>query len=307
MRAGSAHPKVVALVPAWKASGFIGETMDALAAQTCPNLEILISDDASPDDTAAICERYAGRDARFRLIRQPRNLGWTGNVNALLATARGDYLLFAFQDDLPEPDYVQRCVAALEANPRAIMAFSDITLVQQDGRLEEKSFAALDGLTDRLRRARVMAQVPGSWWIPNRGVFRAAAARTIGGLRRHRAGEVSADWPWLLHMSLLGEFVRIPERLVTKIYQQRSLSRQWNFDMRSWRAVTLSAMKAVSRAEIPEREKLALYGTLAGTLTRIFGGRLWRAARRIFRRPGRRRSTPISEPPRREDAERFTN
>ncbi len=306
MTVGGAHPKVVALVPAWKAAAFIAETLDALAAQSCPHLEILISDDASPDQTAAICERYAARDPRFRVIRQPRNRGWTGNVNALLREARGDYFLFAFQDDLPEPGYVERCVAALEANPRAIMAFSDIVLVHQDGSREEKSYAALDGVADRLQRARLIARQQGSWWIPNRGVFRAPAARAIGGLRRHLAGEFSADWPWLLHMSLLGEFVRIPEPLCTKIYQPESLSRGWSFGVRSWSAVTLSAMAAVSRAEIPTGEKLVLFGTLAAFAWSRLGDVIRRALIRRLRSLGLRRSSPVPEPPGHGKAGRFT-
>jgi len=257
-----ARAKVVALVPARTASAFISDTLDALAAQSHPNLEILVSDDASPDDTAAICEGYAARDARFRVIRQPRNLGWTGNVNALLRSARGDYFFFAGHDDLPEPPYVERCVAALEANPGAILAFSDIIVVHPDGSREENSYRVLDGVADRAKRARLIARLKGDWWIPYRGVFRAPAARTIGGLRRHLAGEFSADWPWLLHMSLLGEFVRVPELLCTKIIRSQSLSRGWRFGARSWNAVTLSAIGAVSRARIPIREKLALHATL---------------------------------------------
>jgi glycosyltransferase involved in cell wall biosynthesis len=262
--AGSSPPRVLALVPAWKAAGFIAGTLDALAAQTCPGLSILISDDASPDDTAAICERRAAEDERFRVIRQARNRGWVGNVNALLGEAQADYLLFAFQDDLPEPGYVERCVAALEADPAAVLAFSDIRLVRQDGSVEERSYARLEGVTDRIERARRIARLEGSWWIPNRGVFRASAAREIGGLRRHGAGEFSADWPWLLEMSLLGGFVRIPERLVTKFYLPGSLSRTWRFGARQWAAVTVSAMTAVSRRRLPVRERVRLHATLAG-------------------------------------------
>jgi glycosyltransferase involved in cell wall biosynthesis len=290
MTGGRPAPRVVALVPTWRAAAFIAETLGHLSAQTHPNLEILISDDASPDGTADLCERHAARDPRVRVIRQPRNLGWVGNVNALLREARGDYFLFAFQDDHPEPDYVRRCVAALESNPGAIMAFSDIVLVHQDGTREEKRYAVLDGVTDRLQRGRRVAAQQGSWWIPNRGVFRAEAARAIGGLRRNRAGEFSADWPWLLHMSLLGEFVRTPDLLCTKIYQPRSLSRSWRFDLGSWTAVTLSAMAAVSRAKIPVGEKLVLHGTLAA----FHGRHLRRAARHLagdtLRKLGLRRS-----------------
>jgi glycosyltransferase involved in cell wall biosynthesis len=281
--------KVVALVPVWRAEHFLAPTLDTLAAQDYPNLEILISDDASPDRSAAIADAYAARDPRFRVIRQLRNLGWVGNVNALLGEARGDYFVFAFQDDLPAPGYISRCVEALEANPRAIIAFSDIELVLQDGTLEQKSYETLDGVSDRLRRARLVVAQRGSWWIPNRGVFRAGAAHAIGGLRRHLAGEFSADWPWLLHMSLLGEFVRIPERLVRKIYLPTSLSRGWDFGARSWTAVTISAMRGVGRARIGTGEKLALGRALAGFLGRHYRRALRRSAGRARRALGLRR------------------
>ena len=281
-------PKVVALVPAWKAAGFIAGTLDALAAQSWPNLEILVADDASPDATGEICERYAARDARFRVVRRPRNLGWIGNVNALLREARGDCLFFAFHDDLPAPGYIERCMAALEANPRAIVAFSDVAVVNQDGSREERSYDALDGVTSRLERARRVARRRGAWWVPNRGVFRASAARDIGGLRRHLAGEFSADWPWLLHLSLLGESVRIPEPLITKIYQERSLSREWRHGLRHWGAVTLSAAGAVARAGIGAREKLVLHAALAGTFGRQVRAAVGRRLRGLRRGPGAR-------------------
>ena len=271
-------PRVLALIPTWKAEGFLERTLDALAAQTCPGLAFLISDDASPDGSAAIAERRAADDPRFRVLRQPRNLGWVGNVNALLgeAAGRADYLLFAFQDDLPEPTYVEKCVAALEADPTAVMAFSDIRLIRQDGTVEERSYTKLDGVTDRIERARRIARHQGSWWIPNRGVFRASAGRDIGGLRRHRAGEFSADWPWLLEMSLLGGFVRVPERLVTKIYVPGSLSRTWRFGARQWAAAAESAMTAVSRRRLPGRDRLRLHGAI--------GGFVWKQLRRSARR-----------------------
>lgn len=290
-------PRVVALVPVWRAAAFLGATLDALAAQTWPNFEVLISDDASPDDSAAIAERRAAGDPRFRVIRQPRNLGWVGNVNALLRAARGDFLLFAFQDDLPEPEYVERCVRALEANPRAIIAYSDIVLVHADGSREEKRYQRLEGLTDRVARARSIAHLEGSWYIPNRGVFRAAAVTAIGGLRKHRAGEFSADWPWLLHLSLLGEFVRVPKRLVTKIYLPTSLSRSWSFGVRSWCAVALDAMAMVSGTQLRPGEKLALYGALTWPARERAGRAMRRAIGGWLRQLGLRRGTPAPDPP----------
>ena len=265
----SAAPRVVALMPTWMASAFILETLNALAAQTCPNLEVTISDDASTDDTAAICEAFAASDSRFRVVRQPHNVGWIGNVNALLREAQGDYLHFAFHDDLPDPEYLERCVSALEANPSAVMAFTDITVVYQDGTRCEESFAALDGIRAPQERAEVMARRPDGWWIPNRGVFRSPSAAAIGGLRRHAAGEFSADWPWLLHMSTLGEFVRVPGSRCTKVFRTQNLSRTWDYRRRAWLAVTLSAVGTVMRTNLSHRGKGRLAALLLLPIPRL--------------------------------------
>jgi glycosyltransferase involved in cell wall biosynthesis len=104
-----------------------------LAAQTYPNFHVLISDDASTDSTVQNCQRFAAQDSRFNLIRQSHNLGWVGNTNPLLTAAKADNLLFAFHDDVLLPEYFSRCVAVLEANPAAIIAYSDLVTFYQTG------------------------------------------------------------------------------------------------------------------------------------------------------------------------------
>ena len=75
--------------------------------------------------------------------------------------------------------------------------------------------------------------------MPN--LHRGEIEAEIGGVRRNLAGEFAADWPWVLHMSLLGDSIRVPEQLVTKIFRPRSLSRSWRQSTWQFTAVTLSA------------------------------------------------------------------
>ncbi len=117
-------PRVVACLPAFNAAEFITQTLEALEAQDYPNLEVLISDDASTDDTALICQSFAENSRTFRLIRQSHRLGWVNNVNALLAAAHAEYILITPHDDIIRPTYVTRLVQALEDNPHAVLAFS---------------------------------------------------------------------------------------------------------------------------------------------------------------------------------------
>ena len=285
------QPRVVACMPAWNASAFIHETLEALAAQTYPALEILVSDDASGDGTAEICERFAAGDRRFRVIRQARRRGWIGNTNVLLeaaAAVRADYCFFAFHDDPPRPTYVARLVEALEHDPGAVLAFSDI--LSREG---VDSYLELEAVSDRLERARRVLRMQGQWWIPNRGLFRMSAAQKVGGMRRHLAGEYKADWPWLVALSLRGGFVRVPEPLVRKVWRDDSLSAGWNRRVRVWpaAAVVLACAREVRRARPPIAEELRMQFELARFGVRTLGsvltrGRAGRAARRL----GSRRS-----------------
>lgn len=275
------RPHVVACMPAWNAERFIGSTLEALAAQTYGSLEVLVSDDASDDGTAGICERFAARDRRFRIIRQPRRLGWIGNSNALLAAARGDYCFFAFHDDPPCPTYVARLVDALDGRRDAVLAFSDV--LSRNG---VDRFTDLDGVTSRMERARRVLRMRDGWWIPNRGLFRLSAARQVGGMRRHLGGEYKADWPWLLHLSLLGEFVRVAEPLIRKAWRDDSLSAGWNRRVRPWpaAAVMLACAREVRRANPPLFEEARLHGELIRFGARMLGSvlRHGRPARPVY-------------------------
>ena len=89
------------------------------------------------------------------------------------------------------------------------------------------AFPEIVGVKSALRRGLIMADKPNGWWVPNRGLFRTEAYQRIGGIHRNEAGEFSADWTWLLHMSLLGEFLCVPELLRFKRYQPKSVSKNW--------------------------------------------------------------------------------
>jgi glycosyltransferase involved in cell wall biosynthesis len=74
-------------LPAWRAAEFIQPTLDSLSAQTHGNFTVRVSVDLCDDETFAICKRHAARDARFRVTRQDRRLGYAGNCNFLMGRA----------------------------------------------------------------------------------------------------------------------------------------------------------------------------------------------------------------------------
>jgi GT2 family glycosyltransferase len=243
--AGLWQPRVTALVPCYNAAEFIERTFASLEAQTWPHLDVLIGDDASTDDTAQLCEAFATRRPGVRVLRRDRNLGWLLNTNDLMAKANGELMFFAFHDDVVAPTYVERLVDALRDNTRAVIAFSDMQLTELDGTVRHREFDALTGVRSPFARGFVMAKRPRDWSVPNRGLFRSWAFQRIGGIKPNDKGEYSADWTWLLHMALLGEFVRVPEVLVHKYYMKGSISKQWPHDQAQRAALRRAGIREI--------------------------------------------------------------
>lgn len=254
---------VAALLPAWQAAGFIQQTLDSLSAQTYDNLQVLVSVDLCEDATDEICLAHAARDPRFRVFRQQERLGYVGNCNWLLGQSTADYGLFAFHDDVLAPTCIERLAATLDARPEAVLSFSDCLLTNVDGTQEHWQFTALEGVASRAERAAKMLRPVDMWWVPNRGLFRLDEARRINGLKTHGAGEFCADWPWLFHMSLLGQFARVPETLCFKYYKKGSLSRSWAFTHEQLYEVRAACLRELWNAAIPtvEKARLAVGGT----------------------------------------------
>lgn len=255
------QPKVTALVPCYNSAAFISRTLDCLAAQTWPNLEILIGDDCSTDTTLEVVRDFAKGRENVSVLGRDTNLGWLRNSNDLMARANGELIFFAFHDDLIAPNYVTKLVAALRERPAAILAFSDLELVEVDGRRSTWIYDELTGLNSSLARGFVMAKRRDGWWVPNRGLFRATAFERIGGIKPNDSGEYSADWTWLLHMSLLGEFVRVPEVLCQKFFMKDSLSKTWPNDSKQRAALRRAGIREIRESSLglPQKALLIAY------------------------------------------------
>ena len=144
---------VTALLPAWQSADFIQATLDCVSAQTYDHLEVIVSVDLCDDGTYDVCAAHAAKDPRFRVVQQTERMGYVGNCNYLLGAANSDYAMLTFHDDLLAPDYTAKLVEALDGNPNAVMAYSDLCLTWDDGRKENLSFSALQGVASPARHA----------------------------------------------------------------------------------------------------------------------------------------------------------
>lgn len=108
-------PKISIVLPVYNSARYLPECLDSILAQDFRDLEILISDDGSTDGSTDIIKNYAEKDARIRWWRNEKNLGLTGNHNAVMRAARGEFIKFVHQDDkILQPSALAKMLAPLE-------------------------------------------------------------------------------------------------------------------------------------------------------------------------------------------------
>lgn len=101
------EPLISVIVPVYKAEPYLGRCVDSILAQTYPNLEIILIDDGSPDRCGEICDEYAAKDSRIRVIHQ-ENGGLSAARNTGLDICTGEYIAFVDSDDYVEPDMLRQ-------------------------------------------------------------------------------------------------------------------------------------------------------------------------------------------------------
>lgn len=99
------NPTVSCIVPVYKVEQFLPQCIDSILAQTFTDFELILVDDGSPDNSGKICDEYAQKDSRIKVIHK-ENGGVSSARNAGLDAAKGEWICFVDSDDLISPDYM---------------------------------------------------------------------------------------------------------------------------------------------------------------------------------------------------------
>lgn len=128
-------PKVSVCIPTYMGADLLGATIESVLSQNLEDFELIIIDDNSHDDTAAVVIRY--NDSRIRFIQNSSNLGPEGNWNKCLEYARGRFFKLLPQDDLLLPTCLSKQVAILEQDAEQHLAFtfSARRIIDSNGRI----------------------------------------------------------------------------------------------------------------------------------------------------------------------------
>jgi glycosyltransferase involved in cell wall biosynthesis len=215
---------VSVVIPAFNAASDIRQTLDSVLAQTYPEIEVIVVDDGSADDTSAIVANFVRKDPRFKLLRQT-NAGVGAARNAAIGAARGKYIAPLDADDLWFPEKLEKQVACMEQSGDGTgLVYCWSTLADRHGELVDNvSTSTLEG---RLRHALVLINVLGNASVP---LFRLAALEKVG-LYLTRAEQGGAqgceDWDLALRVAEVSTVRVVPEYLVT--YRQNGSSMSVN-------------------------------------------------------------------------------
>lgn len=124
-------PLVTIVTPTYNRAGFIEETIESVFAQSYPNIEYIIINDGSTDDTASILKKYAG----IAKIINKENGGQVDCLTLGWSLAKGVYLSYLSDDDILKPDAVSKILRHFSKSPKAVCVYPDSDLIDPNGRL----------------------------------------------------------------------------------------------------------------------------------------------------------------------------
>ena len=195
------RPPLISIgMPIYNEERFLADSLESLLCQSYPNLELVISDNASTDNSARICAEFAARHDNIRFSRFDSNQGAIDNFNAVLDRARGEYFMWASGHDLWSVDYIERCYELLQGQPESVLAFGSTNWIDARG----NPYPRHSGWTDT-RGMHAIARYMAVYWgnmNPVLGLIR------INELRACRLVKTAgADLVILTQLALMGDLV----------------------------------------------------------------------------------------------------
>jgi glycosyltransferase involved in cell wall biosynthesis len=267
------RPRVSIGIPVFNGAPFLRETLDCIVGQTWRDSEIVISDNASTDETPEICRDYAAMDPRIRYHRAETNAGSAWNFNRVITLSTGTYFKLANADDLCDLTLVEKCVGVLDAHCEVVACFGRTTLIDEQGRrirdydddLDVRDPDPGERFVTVLRRLGLVNMM--------QGVVRLDALITTGLMERY----LGSDMVLVAELALHGQFHEIDERLFYRRMHGEAFSGLGSLEEKVaymvptqkgraqfyyWRHYA-GYLRAIRRSPLSPRQKLALLGRIS--------------------------------------------
>lgn len=205
----SAPPLITIGLPVYNSERFLRQSLDSLLAQTCADFVLNISDNASTDGTAGICQEYAAADARIRYSRNETNIGNPRNFNRVAELTTTRYLKWSTADDFWAPTFLELALEVMERDATIALCYPQAVIVDADGGnpvdyddvlhlIQDDPATRFLALIDNIRLAH-----------QHLGLIRTSSLRQTRMLGDH----VGSDINLLAELTLYGKFHELPHRL----------------------------------------------------------------------------------------------
>ena len=200
-RENGTRPLLSVVIPTYNRADYIGLTIESVLQQTYDNIEVIVIDDGSTDNTAAVLEHFA---PKVRYVRQ-ENAERGASRNHGLRLASGDYIAFLDSDDLWLPDKAAAGIEFLQTRSSVGLLCTDAVEIDGEGRERRilRARGSSGKVTDKLLESNFV--------IMPTHIARTSVVRQIGAFREERELSGSEDWEMWVRLSLVADLAYVPE------------------------------------------------------------------------------------------------
>ncbi len=264
-------PRASILVPVFNSASTLRRCLASARAQTLTDIEILVTDDASTDDSAAVAEAAARTDPRIRVLRQADNAGKPHAMNVMMGQARGDWVAVLDADDAYAPDRLARLIAAAELHGVDMAAdnleYIDAGVPGEDGFGTVLRTAFDAGRPDEVVGKAEFVSGADSYADFDYGILKPVIRRSFvlaHNLAYHEASRLAEDFTYLLEYFVAGGRLAVcaaplyrwtmPFGTVSRRWTQTGAG-AWRYDYRgaiAANAIFIARMRAKGETEVVE-------------------------------------------------------
>lgn len=214
------RPLVSVGVPVFNGGNYLEEALESIRVQDLSDFEVIICDNASTDDTQAICERYAAADPRFRYVRHAENLGAARNYNECFARSSGEFFTWLAHDDMRAPGFLSGCIEHFDdAGASAVLTYPEADFIDEEGTVRAHDTYSVEARSSLAHRRLAVAVTDTGAVNPIFGVVRSAVleqTRLIGPF-------IASDRVLLAELAMLGQIHELRQTLsLRRLHPQMS-------------------------------------------------------------------------------------
>jgi len=224
-------------LPVRDAGTRVAGVVRSVLAQDHDDLELVISDNDSTDDTEDVCRELAKADSRIVYHRQPRNIGLLNNFRYVIGAATGTYFRWIGDDDRLEPTFASRCLAEFDKDPRLILVTTGIAYTTEDGEVQTGHYDGSGMLSgDTVERFLEFMRLLNTSHLTIDPLYGMMRRETVAAIPRRNM--LHEDEVFATKLALAGPWGHVAEVLAHRVWkddQVAALGRRLEVPMWQWR------------------------------------------------------------------------